>query len=273
MRRTLEAPQGLSTQTMPAPVGGLAGSNLTFRIMEDLGIAIVTGHYSERNPFPIEATLCEKYGVSRSVLREAVKMLTAKGLLGARPRHGTWIQPERNWNFFDPDMLRWLLERKLSYSLLIEFTQMRMAVEPYAARLAARAAGRNEIAVIMSALSRMSAAEQGQDDPLSSDIAFHVAVMKASGNRFYEQLCDMIDTALRISIRMTNHLKGVQQASVADHKKVADAIAAGDARSAEAAMRVMIEEALDLIATAQAHAGGEKGPVLTLREAARIPAE
>lgn len=253
MRRSTT--NGTNTQLgSPTSVGGMAGSNLTFRIMEDLGVAIVTERYSEANPFPIEASLCEKYGVSRSVLREAVKMLTAKGLLGARPRHGTWIQPEANWNFFDPDVLRWLLERKLSYALLIEFTQMRMAVEPFAASQAAQLAGRAEIAAIMHALGRMSAAEHGEDDPLTSDIAFHVAVVKASGNRFYEQLCDMIDTALRISIRMTNHLKGVRQASVADHKMVADAIVAGDAKTAEEAMRVMIEEALDLIATAQARA-------------------
>jgi DNA-binding FadR family transcriptional regulator len=253
-------------------LGGMAGSNLTFRIMEDLGIAIVTEYYSETNPFPIEASLCEKYGVSRSVLREAVKMLTAKGLLGARPRHGTWIQPENNWNFFDPDVLRWLLERKLSYGLLIEFTQMRMAVEPFAAGLAAQFAGRAEIAAMTQALNRMSAAERGDDDPLASDIAFHVAIMKASGNRFYEQLCDMIDTALRISIRMTNHLKGVSQASVGDHKKVADAIILGDADSATEAMHVMMQEALDLIATAQGNA--ERPPQFgrTVLEN-RLPAE
>jgi DNA-binding FadR family transcriptional regulator len=250
----------------------MAGGNLTFRILEDLGIAIVTGHYSEANPFPIEATLCEQYGVSRSVLREAVKMLTAKGLLVSRPRHGTWIQPEKNWNFFDPDVLRWLLERKLSYDLLIEFTQMRMAVEPFAAGQAALYAGRAEIAAITHALARMTAAEHGDDDPLTSDIAFHVAVMKASGNRFYEQLCDMIDTALRISIRMTNHLKGVRQASIADHKKVSDAIIMGDGEAATAAMQVMIEEALGLIATAKAHA--ERLPQLGARAIeSQIPAE
>ncbi len=254
MRRLTKGSHNTQGPGYPTAVGGMAGSNLTFRIMEDLGVAIVTEHYSEENPFPIEASLCEKYGVSRSVLREAVKMLTAKGLLGARPRHGTWVQPEKNWNFFDPDVLRWLLERKLSYALLIEFTQMRMAVEPFAAGQAALSAGRNQITAIMQALARMSAAEHGDDDPLISDIAFHVAVMKASGNRFYEQLCDMIDTALRISIRMTNNLKGVRQASVADHKKVADAIVMGDAEAATAAMRLMIEEALDLITTAQAHA-------------------
>src|SRR5882724_8440084 len=113
------------------------GQNLTYSIVHDLGVAIVTGVYSKQNPFPVEAELCRQYGASRSVLREAVKMLTAKGLLGARPRQGTWVQPESNWNLLDPDVLRWLLERKFSYSLLVEFAQIRLAVEPKAAALAA----------------------------------------------------------------------------------------------------------------------------------------
>lgn len=251
----MEKPKGMSSKSsQQLQIGGMAGSNLTFRIMENLGAAIVTGHYSENNPFPIEATLCAQYGVSRSVLREAVKMLTAKGLLSARPRHGTSVQPEEDWNFLDPDVLRWLLERKLSFSLLIEFTQMRLAVEPFAAAFAAVGANRSEVAAIMAAINRMSAAERGDDDPLASDIAFHVAVMRASGNRFYLQLCDMIDTALRFSIRTTNYFKGVKLASIADHKRVADAIVIGDAPAAEAAMRSLIQEALDLIRGAQERA-------------------
>src|SRR5512139_2172098 len=142
----LKGSQSKSPQHAQQQIGGMVGSNLTFRIMESLGTAIVTGRYSEDNPFPIEASLCEQYGVSRSVLREAVKMLTAKGLLSSRPRHGTWVQAERDWNFLDPDVLRWLLERKLSFSLLIEFTQMRLAVEPFAAAFAAVGADRSEIA-------------------------------------------------------------------------------------------------------------------------------
>src|SRR3954471_6773616 len=117
------------------------GQNLTYSIVHNLGVAIVTGVYSKQNPFPVEAELCKQYDASRSVLREAVKMLTAKGLLDARPRQGTWVQPEENWNLLDPDVLRWLLERKFSYSLLIEFTQIRLAVEPRAAALASVVAG------------------------------------------------------------------------------------------------------------------------------------
>lgn len=222
--------------------------NLTHRIVQDLGIAVVSGQYSKDNPFPVEADLCRQYGASRSVLREAVKMLTAKGLLRARPRQGTWVQPEENWNLLDPDVLRWLLQRKPWLQLLIEFTQVRLAVEPSAAALAAEVAGPAEKAAVQQALERMIAAERGDDDPLTSDIAFHVAILAASGNKFFGQLRELIDTALRFSIRITNRRKGVRLASVADHKKIADAIMAGKPRVAADAMRGLIQEVQALIA-------------------------
>jgi DNA-binding FadR family transcriptional regulator len=228
------------------------GQNLTYTITNQIGIAIVTGVYSADNPIPIEGELCLQYGVSRPVLREAVKMLTAKGLLGARPRRGTWVQPEDKWNLLDPDVLGWLLERKFSMALLMEFTEIRLVVEPGAAALAAASAGPHEKAAVRNAIVRMQAAERGEDDPLDSDIAFHVAVLRGSGNRFYAQLCDFIATALRFSIRMTNRYKGVRLASVADHKKVADAIVAGKVDQAEDAMRKLIQEAMDLICKREA---------------------
>ena len=234
------------------------GQNLTHSIVQNLGVAIVTGTYSVKKPFPVEAELCKQYGASRSVLREAVKMLTAKGLLGARPRQGTWVQPEANWNLLDPDVLRWLLERKFSYSLLIEFAQIRLAVEPQAAALAAKSANSEKKAEIRLAVERMIAAENGDDDPLESDIAFHTAILRASGNRFYAQLPEMISTALRFSIRMTNRQKGVRLASVEDHEKVCNAIMAGEASKAESRMESLIREALDLIRKAQA-TGAIKG--------------
>jgi len=228
------------------------GQNLTYGIVEDLGAAIVTGKYTKDNPFPVEADLTTQYGTSRSVLREAVKMLTAKGLLRARPRQGTWVQPESAWNLLDPDVLRWLLERKFSPALLIEFTQIRLAVEPAAASLAAMRSTAAERSAIQIAIQRMVAAERGDDEPLESDIAFHVAVLHASGNRFYAQLSELIESALRFSIKLTNRYKGVRLASVADHKKVSDAILTGHAEVAAAAMRHLIQEALDLIEAEQA---------------------
>jgi DNA-binding FadR family transcriptional regulator len=228
------------------------GQNLTYSIANHIGIAIVTGVYSADNPIPIEAELCREYDASRPVLREAVKMLTAKGLLGARPRRGTWVQPEDRWNLLDPDVLGWLLERKFSPALLIEFTEMRLAVEPGAATLAANVAGPEEKAAISHAIERMQAADRGDDDPLDSDIAFHVAVLRASRNRFYAQLTGFTSTALRFSIRMTNRYKGVRLASVADHKKVADAIIAGKAGAAGEAKRRLIQEALEIICKREA---------------------
>jgi DNA-binding FadR family transcriptional regulator len=228
-----------------------SGQNLTYAIVEELGQAVVTQTYGDATPFPIEAQLCKQFGASRTVLREAVKMLTAKGLLSARPRQGTWVEPENRWNLLDPDVLRWLLERKFSLELLAEFTEIRFAIEPAAAALAARNATPEGLARIHRAIERMKSAAAGEDDPLESDIAFHVAVLHATGNRFYAQLEDMINAALRISIRLTNSVKGVPQADVDLHKKVLDAIEAGDSNKARAVMETILSEVLDLIGTAK----------------------
>jgi DNA-binding FadR family transcriptional regulator len=223
------------------------GQNLTYRIVQALGVAIVSGKYSVKNPFPFEAELCKQYTASRSVLREAVKMLTAKGLLRARPRQGTWVQPEENWNLLDPDVLRWMLERKISFSLLREFAEVRLTVEPKAAALAATVALPEMKRTILAAIEQMDQADRDEEDPLPSDIAFHLAVLRASGNRFFAQLSGVTETALRFSIRMQNRYKGVRRASVPDHKRISDAILAGDAAGAEEATRALIQEALDLI--------------------------
>jgi len=235
----------------------ISSQSLTQQIVNDLGLSIVQGKYSGENTFPIEADLCEQFGVSRSVLREAVKMLTSKGLLRARPRQGTWVQPEQSWNLLDPDVLRWLLDRKFSIELLSEFTEIRLAVEPQAAAFAAERATPEQRQAIVDALARMKAAEHGDDDALLSDIAFHVAVLEASGNRFFSQLKDLVETALRISIRLTNQYKGVALASVADHKKVLDAIIAGDGKAAHAASFELVKEANDLIAKAKTNLAKE----------------
>ncbi len=231
--------------------------SLTHQIVDDLGLEIVRGKYGVENPFPIEAELCEQYGVSRSVLREAVKMLTSKGLLRARPRQGTWVQPEETWNLLDPDVLRWHLERKFSINLLSEFTEVRIAIEPQAAAKAALGATDAQKENIRAALDRMVGAERGDDDPLLSDIAFHVAILEASGNRFFAQLKDLVETALRISIRLTNKFKGVALANIDDHRKVYDAIVAGDADAARAASLALVEEASELINNAKDKANAE----------------
>ncbi|HEX8301382.1 FadR/GntR family transcriptional regulator [Sphingomonas sp.] len=221
------------------------GRNLTYGMLDSLGRAIVTGRYDEE-AFPTEAELAKQHGVSRSVTREAVKMLTAKGLLSARPRQGTVIQPTDSWNLFDTDVLRWLLERQFSLELLRQFNQLRVAIEPEAAALAARFADEADLRSISLGLERMHAAERGLEDTLEADIAFHVAILRASGNPFYAQFRDVVSTALRTSIRFTNRIAG-RSASVEDHAAVRDAIAARDPDAARAAMRTLIADVLELI--------------------------
>jgi DNA-binding FadR family transcriptional regulator len=221
------------------------GRNLTFGLLDSIGRAIVTGQFGSA-VFPTEAELAKQHGVSRSVTREAVKMLTAKGLLSARPRQGTIVQPTSSWNLFDADVLRWMLERQLSIDLLRQFNELRVAVEPEAASLAARVAGEDDIRRIDEGLCRMQAAECGFDDPLEADIAFHVAVLRASKNPFYIQLREVVSTALRTSIRFTNRIKG-RTADVAEHAKVRDAIASRDPDVARIAMRTIIGDVLVLI--------------------------
>lgn len=221
------------------------GRNLTYGLLDSLGRAIVTGRF-ERETFPTEAELAKQHGVSRSVTREAVKMLSAKGLLSARPRQGTTVQPTSSWNLFDTDVLRWLLERQFSVELLKQFNQLRVAIEPEAAALAAQFASEEDLLRINRGLERMEAADCGLDDTLEADIAFHVAILRASRNPFYEQFRDVVGTALRTSIRFTNRIKG-RTANVADHAAVRDAIVAKDPDGARAAMRALITDVLDLI--------------------------
>jgi DNA-binding FadR family transcriptional regulator len=228
----------------PRPPSPAAGRNLTYAMLDEIGRDIVTGVYEERT-FPTEAELAKSHNVSRSVTREAVKMLTAKGLLTARPRKGTSVRPASSWNLFDADVLRWLLEREFSLDLLRQFSELRIAIEPEAAALAARAADPDSIAAIAAGYARMEAAEAGKDDALESDIAFHIAVLEACGNPFYRQFRDVVATALRTSIRFTNRFKG-RTASLPAHHAVLEAIEAKDPDGARSAMAAIIDDVRDL---------------------------
>lgn len=233
----------------PEGRAGSSGRNLTFGMLEALGRAIVTGEYEGRR-FPTEAELAAEHDVSRSVTREAVKMLTAKGLLTARPRKGTTVQPASSWNLFDTDVLRWLLERKFSLELLRQFSELRIAIEPEAAALAARQPNPAAVAEIRSGFERMEAAEASGEDNLEADIGFHIAVLNASANPFYVQFRDVVSTALRTSIRFTNRFKG-RTASLPAHRAVLTAIEAADGPSARRAMSAIIADVMMMIEDAE----------------------
>jgi DNA-binding FadR family transcriptional regulator len=224
------------------------GRNLTHQLTHQLGAAIVQGQYAIEKSFPTEAELSQQFNISRSVTREAVKMLTAKGLIASRPRQGIRVMPSSQWNMFDADVLSWTLNARPSLELLREFTQLRMAIEPEAAALAAENNQDSaKIKAIGDALARMKRADEGYDDPLAADIEFHCAILAAGNNRFFFQLREFIQVALRVSIASTNQLKGVLTADYEEHKRIYDAICAGDQEGASKSVKVLLQEVMQLI--------------------------
>lgn len=226
------------------------GMNLTQQVADTLGNAIINGKYGEHNPVPSEAVLCEQLKVSRSAAREAVKSLAAKGLITSRARQGIRVLPEAEWNLFDADVLRWMRDSNPSLELLKEITELRVAVEPEAAMLAAQRQNSEKIAKIGEALDRMKKAETGLDDPLESDIAFHLSILDASENRFFMQLGRIIDTTLRVSIRFTNMRTGVRAGNHQEHKKIYDAIVAKQPEQAAEYASHLMDSALSTISGA-----------------------
>lgn len=237
-------------------------SNLSQRMTQELGREIVCGNFKSGDSLPTEAELCEQFGVSRTAVREAVKMLSAKGLISSRPRQGIRILPEEEWNIFDSDLLRWSLESTPSLRVLREFLQMRLAIEPEAASLAARYADQGRIDAIGAALDKMRLAETKPEEGLQADIAFHVSILYASKNRFFIRMRDFIETALNESIRHTNVAKADHDAIIEDHAKVYMAIKNRNPERAKAAMLLLIDEALTFIEQEiEEQTGGQAPPM------------
>ncbi|WP_158969538.1 FadR/GntR family transcriptional regulator [Paraglaciecola sp. L3A3] len=231
-------------------MANFAGSkNLSQRMTSELGRAIVCGEYPRDVSLPTEAALCDKFGVSRTAVREAIKMLTAKGLISSKPKQGIRILPEEHWNILDAEMLSWSLQAKPSLSVLKEFTQMRMAVEPEACALAARHATPERLADIEDALTRMQLSVKNNDQAaeLQADIDFHVAILYATENRFYIHMRDFTSTALNVSIQHTTPAIDDPEGVVEEHARIFNAIKTGNAERAKNSMFLLIDEALSII--------------------------
>ena len=225
----------------------MSGSgNLTQSLVQKLGSSIVRGELPAGKSLPVEAELGKKFGASRTVMREAVKILSTKGLIGQRPRVGTYVHPEERWDLLDAEVLTWILDRHFSHSLVREFLEVRLGIEPAAAALAAANATAEDKDLLKGKLEKMRGAIDGHFDPVAADIAFHATILKISHNRFYHQLTPIIETALRFSIRLTNKTKGAL-ADYDAHEKIYRAIRNGNADAASRACRELIAEALALV--------------------------
>ena len=222
----------------------MGGGSITQELVTRLGKAIVRGDFGSDHRLPPEAGLSAHYQASRTVTREAIKILTGKGLIISWPKRGTLIQHESRWNLMDPDVLAWLLERPPTPTLVDDIFQMRLAIEPAATSVAARK--RADTQEIEAALQSMRDAKAGIGDAMDADSAFHSAILRASGNRFFAQMAPLVGAALRMTARLSNQAKGVAAASVADHKRILDAVVKGTPEEAYRASEMLILEALDL---------------------------
>jgi len=162
-------------------------------VEEAIGLKIVRGQLKPDDTLPNEDALCAEFGVSRGVIREAVKVLQKKGLVLPRPKVGTQIQPEIMWNLFDADVLVWKLDAGQQFSFLVKVTEVRSMIESEAAKLSALRATEEEIAEIQRLFTRLNVTlrdESGFDyeEYLLADMAFHTAILDSSHNELLAQI-------------------------------------------------------------------------------------
>jgi DNA-binding FadR family transcriptional regulator len=187
-----------------------------------------------------EAELIAELNISRTVLREAIKVLGAKGLVEARPRIGTRVSARNYWRLMDPDLLAWQTETGLDELFLRNLAEVRYFIEPAAARLAAERASEEEIATLEGAYEQMEAHVVHSEAFIAADMQFHFVILAACHNEILEQLSAAIGEALEISRKVTIEL-GSSEASLPLHKAVIEAIRKRDADAADNAMRKLIE--------------------------------
>jgi DNA-binding FadR family transcriptional regulator len=205
------------------------GHNLTLGLVEVLGHAIVAGEFPQ-GALPTEPELEAHYGVSRSVVREAVKMLAAKGLVVTRPRQGTVIEPQAGWSLFDPMVLRWMAKRAPALEVLRQLCEFSLSVEPAAAALAARSGSARDHAAITAACDALGDANR-QD----ARATVHRAIVAASGNVFYAGIGEAIGAAHRV---LALHATLGSPAAHARYRSVARAI---ERRAADRARQEMAD--------------------------------
>ena len=198
------------------------------------------------DPLPSELRICDMMGVSRTAVREAIRVLVGKGLLESKPKSGTRVRDPENWNHLDPDVLRWRLEVTDLDSYLKKLFQLRFAVEPTASALAAAAAEPADVEKIRLAFARMAEAPN-EEAFVDADLAFHRAIYVATHNEFFWPVAQMFALALRESFRIG--AKGShRKRALAEHGALVDAIAAGDPDKAHgAALKLLGNAANDLV--------------------------
>jgi len=212
------------------------GTSRVLGLQRVLGRAIVRGEFGLKD-FPTENGLSQQYQASRTVVREAIKMLAAKGLVTSRPKIGTRVSAMSQWNLLDPDVLNWLLDQPCSERVYRDCAQMCLAIGPVAAFVAAHSGQREHITAIGSQIEIMSRIGISYEALWQASRDFFIAVLRASGSPFFWRLRQLVLMPLSLEVSANRARPDVD---VARHICVFNAIASGDGATAESHMRAIL---------------------------------
>lgn len=226
-----------------------AGPQLHGAVVRELGHQIVGGSYAPGDVLPSEEELCRRTGVSRTALREAIKVLVAKGLLEARPRIGTRVRPAHDWHLLDPDVLAWHAATRADRAFLLNLVELREVVEPAAAALAARRGEPAALQAIGQAYAAMAAAP---DIPtwVAADLRFHRAILTAAANPLLVPLGSVVASALETLLDLSARQARGFKDGLAAHERVWQAIEARREHDARDHMAALIAGTRQLIEAA-----------------------
>ena len=203
-------------------------------VVDILGQRIAAGEYTEGETLPVEQHLADSLGVGRNALREAVKVLSGKGLISTAPRSGTKIRPKDEWNMLDPDVLSWHADPDTATpEFLLALLEIRRIIEPKAAELAAVRATREDVAAILAAYDEMQRNQDDQERRVNADIDLHTAILTASHNAFLSHFRYAVATYLKAHFKIGYESDPDKlQGDLELHHDIAWAIARGQAKTA-----------------------------------------
>jgi DNA-binding FadR family transcriptional regulator len=208
--------------------------------VEALASRILSNEFSEGSILDLPA-LREELDVSLTALREALKVLTAKGMIDARQKRGTFVQPRTSWNVLDADVMRWQTAGPTDPGLFDQLTEVRAVVEPAAAKLAAERATPEDVRALGDALDRMAAAGSNLQAMVDADLDFHRLLLTSTHNDFLARIERVIAIGLAERDKVV-HNANPSDDPVPSHRAVFDAIVAKDPAAAEASMRALVEK-------------------------------
>jgi DNA-binding FadR family transcriptional regulator len=229
------------------------------QVVDELGRAIVAGTYPVGSILPGDVELAMRFKVSRTVLRETMKTLAAKGMIVAKARIGTRVTEKNQWNMFDSEVIAWHFDDDVTEEFLLQLYDIRLAVEPFAAGLAAERATPEDIELLMSLAGEMAAPDHTTESLALADLQFHLAIADAAHNPFMHTLGSLIEAALVGMFRISTPPSQNGFTTIAQtHMRIVNAITAGDVQAARTAMEAVIIEGRDHVH--EAYAGMAKVP-------------